>query len=1340
MVNHRITARLRLFTFLISTVLICAYALAGMSAHASASGYVSPDLAETTLTFKAKNPKVMFPKAYGERPEYYPVLKGEQAEAALCVDKVKVYWGMYDVDPHEPFKPMEDGDKFLPGGLYGVRVYIKSDYAYEEQFLEVFKKYKYASFEGVPGSIKLKLEKGDQKFPRAYAEALFRVPGDPVGEPIDYFKQYGLQAKGYVWARAEALSLNYDRMIRYNWNTINEAFPNRYGTKLQDAFAEPEEDYHSGENKKMGSFALQRRLSYPLTPSFSPGDYKNYRNGIFDCREVYPPGQKRSSKYYLSKMSSYYLLKNKDKINAAGTWVGYDFWTGDQNYEYQVDNGRGSYTYSRVSMNGYALPVAGRHWAPIVGVHVANFKDKGAIDDRINGCSVWAYYANPYGMARWNLSYKDKVLENKKVSTTLYANGTNTSWESAEIVLDSIKPYGKMLQPTRPGYNFLYWTTFNGDIIDVKYDAPGMWPVPLFAEWEPADTHKVTVTFKYPDNFKGGKVLKTRSVYYGRPIGAPPVLQIRPTDTIDGQPVYFAGWEYDENAVAGATDYEVDHKDVTVTAKIVPYVKVTVDEGKGLRPYQVTYKPHSWFKKFTPYMTNPYAGFTGWTYCQDRDANMVPDPGKSFNTFIWSRVQGAETLLGDFSAYAKANYYVQKVGVAFVDDKRKQLFPTQFAKNFDGIADPGVPPVDSGKVFQYWAYKDKDRNLVKFEFGNAPKDLPKGDILNLYPVTKEGPATAMVDGIIDPNNGGSSKMGSFAVNSTIDPNELKAPANPNGTFEGYYDEEGTPVDQDYVVTKEFKATAFYSPKQITLTFVSADGSKTYGEFTGSANDFYNPAGGQASPDARAAKDGPGFFGWKAFADTGAVAKGAKANFVKPYTSELKPLKSLFQADDGTGPLTPEKITLCPDYRVDSAGVAAKTIAFDSNGGSYVAPEPIDRSDLTTGRFIPTKPGKRFLGWFEGDKQVKEVVAPSGDRVLTAKWEDDPTAAKIKVHFKPDLGTLKDTTLEIFVGDKVAAPAYDKPQQVDGTFYEFTGWIDLESKSAFAPSETFTKETTFMGTWKPVKVMVTLDANGGKIETNDPDKPAAKTTLELLKGDYLNAPVPTRDGYAFDGWTVEPGKFHDFTKPVMSDLTLVAQWSLDLDPSKQVTVTFDPNGGTFDDETDKTQTVAVGSTIQQPGISNGEKHFVAWKTADGKTWEFKNDVVEEDMTLKAEWSDTPASPQDLHGVEDLGVAYYEWRQQHPPKEITEENALDEPEKFERDDGTFYDQTKDDPPGKEPGVVVGGDTVTGGEETGSPAKSIYIPKTADASSHGIVLGVVGLTIAVLGLVSLTRKRRA
>lgn len=91
--------------------------------------------------------------------------------------------------------------------------------------------------------------------------------------------------------------------------------------------------------------------------------------------------------------------------------------------------------------------------------------------------------------------------------------------------------------------------------------------------------------------------------------------------------------------------------------------------------------------------------------------------------------------------------------------------------------------------------------------------------------------------------------------------------------------------------------------------------------------------------------------------------------------------------------------------------------------------------------------------------------------------------------------------------------------------------------------------------------VTFDVNGGVMPENYTD-----ITQTVKEGSTLTLPIPTREGYVFNGWftgmTANDGQFYNFT-PVFNDLTLIAKWSVET-----ITVSI------FDEWSGTTMTVEV----------------------------------------------------------------------------------------------------------------------------------------------------------------------
>ena len=110
-------------------------------------------------------------------------------------------------------------------------------------------------------------------------------------------------------------------------------------------------------------------------------------------------------------------------------------------------------------------------------------------------------------------------------------------------------------------------------------------------------------------------------------------------------------------------------------------------------------------------------------------------------------------------------------------------------------------------------------------------------------------------------------------------------------------------------------------------------------------------------------------------------------------------------------------------------------------------------------------------------------------------------------------------------------------------YIFAGWYTAESGGTLLSLDTVYTDprNQFYARWVPaVDIDVTFDANGGKVNGKDTDTitiPAAD------KGKLASLPVPTREGYTFDGWyTAASGGMKITETTVFSEATTVyALW-------------------------------------------------------------------------------------------------------------------------------------------------------------------------------------------------------
>lgn len=291
-----------------------------------------------------------------------------------------------------------------------------------------------------------------------------------------------------------------------------------------------------------------------------------------------------------------------------------------------------------------------------------------------------------------------------------------------------------------------------------------------------------------------------------------------------------------------------------------------------------------------------------------------------------------------------------------------------------------------------------------------------------------------------------------------------------------------------------------------------------------------------------------------------------------------------------------------------------TLSFETNGGTALPPVSV-----AYGTYVPaeslktTKEGYVFAGWYTdpGLTQAFNPAAQYVDRNMTlyAKW--GLRTYTVKFHFrdsKEGKGETVDTYANVYhVGDYLTKPNKTEPHKTLSNWYKDEGYKD---KWLFGRDK-LEGDTDLYAYWSDTEYNVHFETDGGtKIEDTtmtwgtQPKKPAD----------------PEKKGYTFTGWFKDdklsvPWDFEeDF---VDGDTNIYAGWSVNM-----YTVTFDGDeGGPVPDP----QSLPYGASITEPEAPARDGfEFTGWQ-AEGKDvpWDFAKDVVEGDITLKAQWKDPNA---------------------------------------------------------------------------------------------------------------------
>jgi len=196
-----------------------------------------------------------------------------------------------------------------------------------------------------------------------------------------------------------------------------------------------------------------------------------------------------------------------------------------------------------------------------------------------------------------------------------------------------------------------------------------------------------------------------------------------------------------------------------------------------------------------------------------------------------------------------------------------------------------------------------------------------------------------------------------------------------------------------------------------------------------------------------------------------------------------------------------------------------TIAFDTNGGSEIAPITQDYGTEITAPDNPTRKGYTFKGW---DKEIPETM-PAENITVKAQWKINQYTIAFDTNGGSDIAPITQD-----YGTEITAP--DNPTRKG---YTFKGW-DKEIPETM-PAENITVKAQ----WEINPYTITFDTNGGS--------EIAPITQDY--GTEITAPDnPTRKGYTFKGWDKEIPK----TMPA-ENITITARWKDTEKPTGEIII-------------------------------------------------------------------------------------------------------------------------------------------------------------------------------------------
>ena len=206
-----------------------------------------------------------------------------------------------------------------------------------------------------------------------------------------------------------------------------------------------------------------------------------------------------------------------------------------------------------------------------------------------------------------------------------------------------------------------------------------------------------------------------------------------------------------------------------------------------------------------------------------------------------------------------------------------------------------------------------------------------------------------------------------------------------------------------------------------------------------------------------------------------------------------------------------------------------------------------------------------------------------------------------ITFNPNGGSVTEPTRNVENGNPIGT--LPEPTR---NGYGFVGWFTLqEGGDEINASTLVTSDTTYFAHWTEI-CTITFNPNGGTVAENE---------REVLPGEEVGTlPIPTREGYRFDGWftLAEGGNEISASTLVTANATYFAHWT------KIHTITFNPNGGTVENGT---KAVIDGEELGTlPTPTREGYRFDGWFTlAEGGDEISASTVPTTDVTYFAHWS-------------------------------------------------------------------------------------------------------------------------
>ena len=196
-----------------------------------------------------------------------------------------------------------------------------------------------------------------------------------------------------------------------------------------------------------------------------------------------------------------------------------------------------------------------------------------------------------------------------------------------------------------------------------------------------------------------------------------------------------------------------------------------------------------------------------------------------------------------------------------------------------------------------------------------------------------------------------------------------------------------------------------------------------------------------------------------------------------------------------------------------------TVDFNSNGGTNVDSQIVEKNKLAAKPSNPTKDGYTFLGWYDNkdlaEKEFDFANPITTNMTLYAKWEKNQENNKYAVDFNSNGGSYINSQI-VKKGEFATKPS--NPTK-DG--YEFLGWYTLDNANNYFNFNTaIEKDLTLYAKWKK-------KFNGGSNSSHNHNnnKPSKNNEVKPeVSRPYINSKHHKAYIFGYEDGTIKPNNY------------------------------------------------------------------------------------------------------------------------------------------------------------------------------------------------------------------------